>query len=102
MRPANQPAHGRDSSPDVCTLRAAKTHPVPALHCRRGLDAGIGLTFTVLAVRLMTSLLFGVSPIDPTTCAVVAVGLIGAALLACYVPAARAASMNPVDALRAD
>ena len=49
----------------------------------------------------MTSLLFGVSPIDPTY-AVVAVGLIGAALLACYVPAARAASMNPVDALRAD
>ena len=61
----------------------------------------IGLV-TALAVRLMTSLLFGVSAIDPVTYAGVAAGLIGAALLACYVPAARAAVLSPVDALRAD
>jgi ABC-type lipoprotein release transport system permease subunit len=50
----------------------------------------------------MASLLFGVSAIDPATYAAVAAGLIGAALLACYVPAARAAALSPVDALRAD
>jgi predicted permease len=66
------------------------------------IGAAIGVTVTVLAVRLMSSLLFGVSGIDPVTYAGVAIGLIGAALLACYVPAARAAALNPVDALRAD
>jgi predicted permease len=64
--------------------------------------AAIGLTVTALAVRLMASLLFGVSANDPATYAGVAIGLIGAALLASYVPAARAAALNPVEALRAD
>jgi putative ABC transport system permease protein len=50
----------------------------------------------------MASLLFGVSAIDPITYIGVALGLIGAALLACYVPAVRAAALNPVDALRGD
>jgi predicted permease len=66
------------------------------------IGAAIGLTATALLVRLMASLLFGVSAIDPGTYAAVAIGLIGAALLACYLPAARAAALNPVDALRAD
>jgi predicted permease len=62
----------------------------------------IGLAVTVVLVRLMASLLFGVSAIDPITYIGVALGLIGAALLACYVPAVRAAALNPVDALRGD
>jgi hypothetical protein len=66
------------------------------------IGAAIGLALMLLAVRLMTSLLFGVSANDPLTYAGVAAGLIGAALLACYVPAARAAALNPIDALRAD
>ena len=66
------------------------------------IGAAIGLAATALLVRLMASLLFGVSAIDPATYAAVAMGLIGSALLACYLPAARAAALNPVDALRAD
>jgi len=66
------------------------------------IGTAIGLTFTVVLVRLMSSLLFGVSAIDPLTYATVAVGLTAAALLACYVPAARAAAMNPVEALRGE
>jgi len=66
------------------------------------IGTAIGLAFTVVLVRLMSSLLFGVSAIDPLTYATVAVGLTAAALLACYVPAARAAAMNPVEALRGE
>jgi ABC-type antimicrobial peptide transport system permease subunit len=66
------------------------------------IGTAIGMAVTVLLVRLMASLLFGVSAIDPLTYAGVALGLIGAALLACYVPAVRAAALDPVDALRGD
>jgi ABC-type antimicrobial peptide transport system permease subunit len=66
------------------------------------IGAAIGLAMMLIASRLMTSLLFGVSTMDPVTYAGVATGLIGAALLACYVPAARAAALDPIDALRAD
>jgi hypothetical protein len=85
----------------------ARPAEVTRLFVRQGLQlavigASIGLAMMLLAGRLMTSLLFGVSAIDPATYAGVAAGLIGAALLACYVPAARAAALNPIDALRAD
>ena len=62
----------------------------------------IGLVCSVAAATLLRSLLFGVSAADPETMAVVA-GVLGiAALLASYIPARRAASVNPVDALRAE
>ena len=48
------------------------------------------------------ALLFGVSPVDPATYAAVSAGLAAAALLACYLPARRAASVDPVTALRSD
>ncbi|MGC2694174.1 MAG: ABC transporter permease [Candidatus Angelobacter sp.] len=61
-----------------------------------------GLVCAVVLTRLMTSLLFGVSPLDPATYAVVSLGLIAAAALASYVPARRATLVDPIEALRTD
>ena len=62
----------------------------------------VGLGAAVALTRLMGSLLFDVSAVDPITYAGVAIGLTGAAMLASYVPAMRAAGVNPVQALRGD
>ena len=62
----------------------------------------IGLVCAAGITRLMKSVLFGISPMDPLTYASVPFILIFAAVLASYLPARRAASVNPVDALRAD
>ncbi len=61
-----------------------------------GLAAAIGLT------RLLTTLLFEVSPVDPITYGAVPVVLVLAALLASYIPARRATIIQPIDALRAE
>jgi ABC-type antimicrobial peptide transport system permease subunit len=61
-----------------------------------GLGAAVGLT------RLMASLLYDVSPLDPVTYVAVAVVLMGAAVVASYLPARRAARVDPVEALRAE
>jgi len=61
-----------------------------------------GLVCSVAATTLMRKLLFGVSSWDASTLAVVAGVLGGCALLASYIPARRAASVNPVEALRAE
>jgi putative ABC transport system permease protein len=58
--------------------------------------AAAGLT------RLMASLLFGITPLDPLTYATVPVFLLSAAALASYVLARRATTVSPVDALRAE
>jgi predicted permease len=62
----------------------------------------IGLVASVAAATLLRGLLFGVRSADPETLAAVAAGLGAAALLASYIPARRAASIDPVDALRAE
>jgi predicted permease len=62
----------------------------------------IGLVCSVAAATLLRGLLFGVRAADPETLAAVAVVLGISALLASYIPARRAASVNPVDALRAE
>lgn len=59
-----------------------------------GLAAALGLT------RLMASLLYGIGPTDPLTFAGVALLLMLVALTAAYIPARRAANLNPVAALR--
>jgi putative ABC transport system permease protein len=61
-----------------------------------GLGGAAGLT------RLMKSLLFGISPLDPLTYAAVPVFLVAAATLASYLPARRAASVDPVETLKAE
>ena len=60
----------------------------------------IGTVAAALVTRVMSGMLFGVSPIDVLTYSAVAIGLGGTALLACYLPAVRAARVNPAEALR--
>ena len=60
----------------------------------------IGVAGALSLKGLVKSLLFGVAPADPVTFAVVGIVLGGAALLASYLPARRAASIDPIDALR--
>jgi len=60
----------------------------------------IGVAGALAVTRLMASLLFGVGTKDPVTFGVVAVLLSLIALLACYIPAHRAARVDPLEALR--
>jgi macrolide transport system ATP-binding/permease protein len=62
----------------------------------------IGLLGAVGAVSFMRGLLFGVSPWDAPTLVAVSIVLAGSALVASFVPARRAASVNPAEALRAE
>jgi putative ABC transport system permease protein len=60
----------------------------------------VGVIAALTLTRLMRSLLFEVSPIDPLTFLAVALLLILVALLACYIPARRAMRVDPIVALR--
>lgn len=60
----------------------------------------LGLGVSVGLSRFLAMLLFGVDPVDPATYAAAALALGAAVLLATYIPARRAAAVNPTDALR--
>jgi predicted lysophospholipase L1 biosynthesis ABC-type transport system permease subunit len=74
--------------------------------CHGVLISGIGIVFGLAGAaaltRVMSSILFQTSPLDPLTYFAVSLVLLAAAAAASYIPAHRASSVNPVDALRAD
>ena len=85
----------------------AERPAITAMFVRNGLWlAGIGIVCGLVTafatMRLMSSLLFNVSPVDPVTYASITAGVLATALLACYLPSRRAATIDPVNALRAE
>jgi ABC-type antimicrobial peptide transport system permease subunit len=64
-----------------------------------GIGVLVGLGVAAALTRLMSTLLYGVTPLDPLTYLVVPLILVTATALASYVPARRAASVDPVEAL---
>jgi predicted permease len=85
----------------------ARTADVRHLVLRQGLfittlGLAFGLTAAIALTRLMTSMLFGVSPLDIPTFGLVAATIATIALAASAIPAWRAARLDPVDALRRD
>lgn len=62
----------------------------------------VGVVAALALTRALRSLLFGVPPFDPVTFAAVAAVLLAAALAACYLPARRAAAVDPVSSLRGE
>jgi predicted permease len=85
----------------------ARSQEVTGMFVRHGLalaavGVGIGLLAAFGATRLMASLLFEVSPVDPATYGAVALMLVAATVLASYVPALRATGVDPAIALRSE
>jgi putative ABC transport system permease protein len=65
-------------------------------------SVALGLALSLGAGRILSTMLFSVSPADPVSLAVAAVLLSAAALLACYLPARRATRVSPLTALRTE
>jgi predicted permease len=85
----------------------AQPSRVSAMVVRQGAVLGaiglvLGLTASLAASRVLASLLYGVTPSDPLTHAAVALLLAAVAVLASYLPARRAARVDPVIALRSE
>jgi predicted permease len=85
----------------------AQQPTVTGMFVRHGLlltaiGVACGLVAAALVMRLMSSLLFNVNPVDPITYGTVSLGLAGTAWLASYLPSRRAANVDPVEALRAE
>jgi len=85
----------------------AQTQSLTGMFVRHGLiltgmGIAFGLTAAIIVMRLMSSLLFHVNPVDPVTYLAVTLGLLVTAFVASYVPSRRAATVDPVEALRAE
>ena len=85
----------------------AQPREIRGLFVRRGLvlvgvGMAIGLSGAVGFTRLMRSLLFGISPLDPIAFIAMPIVLAAAAALASYLPARRAVAVDPVETLRAE
>jgi ABC-type antimicrobial peptide transport system permease subunit len=66
------------------------------------IGVGLGLAGAFGLARLLTSLLYGVSPTDPVSYAAIAGLLVGVAALASWLPARRAARVDPMIALKSE
>jgi putative ABC transport system permease protein len=62
----------------------------------------IGLAVALGSTRALSSLLFGVQPLDLTTFSGMSVSMLGVGLLASYLPARRASSVDPIESLRGE
>jgi putative ABC transport system permease protein len=85
----------------------ARPSTVVGLVVRRGmgpvvLGLAVGIAAALALSKVLTKMLFGVSPHDPRTLIVVAVVLMAVALIASYLPARRATRVDPLTALRAE
>jgi predicted permease len=85
----------------------AQRNQLTTLFVREGLlltciGAGCGLVVAFVTMRLMSSILFDVSPVDPLTYISITAAVVATAFLACYFPSRRAATVNPVNALRSE
>jgi ABC-type antimicrobial peptide transport system permease subunit len=85
----------------------AQPNQVTGLFLRRGIllvcaGGAVGMATAMGLSRWVTSLLFGVTALDPATYVAAALTVFAAALIASYIPARRASSVNPMEALRAD
>jgi ABC-type antimicrobial peptide transport system permease subunit len=67
-----------------------------------GIGLGIGLLGALASARLVGGMLYGVSPFDPVAFSVVPLTLIAVAAAAVYVPARRAALVDPIRALKTE
>ena len=85
----------------------ARNENILLLVLRQGLalaifGSGIGLLVAIAASRVLASLLFGVSRLDPVTYAGVILLLLSVSGLACWIPARRAARLDPIIAIRSE
>ncbi len=64
------------------------------------IGVAVGAAGALALTRFLSGMLFGVTPADPLTFTAAGLGLLGVALLACYIPARRAANVDPMVALR--
>ena len=85
----------------------AERRDVFTLVARQGLlqtavAIGLGVGLSLAAGRVLSAMLFSVSPADPTSLFVAVILLVASALAACYVPARRAMRVSPLTALRSD
>jgi ABC-type antimicrobial peptide transport system permease subunit len=84
------------SRTDIIAMVVRQGMGLTALGALIGIVGALGLS------HLIASLLFGVSPLDPATYIMVTLVLAMVALLACLVPALRAARVDPMETLRAE
>jgi len=85
----------------------AQREDLTAMFVRQGLTLAVigvltGVTIAAGVLRLMSSLLFKVSAVDPLTYAIATACILAIAWLASYMPSRSAAAVNPVNALRAE